>query len=180
MDLAPPSPLLVAVVGLPGAGKSSVADALGRRLGVPVVSVDPIEEGLHLAGLHPDQPLGLAAYVVAANVAGHTLGLGQRVIVDAVGAAEEARAGWRLLAGRRGATLRFVEVVCSDEDEHRRRLEGRGERYHGMAEPTWAEVDARRAGFAGWDDERLVLDTVEPLATLVDRAAAWLATAPPP
>ena len=34
---------LIVFSGLPGTGKSAVANALGRDLGLPVLSVDPIE-----------------------------------------------------------------------------------------------------------------------------------------
>lgn len=42
--------MLIAMVGLPGVGKSSVAEALGRKLNAPVVSVDPIEAAMWRAG----------------------------------------------------------------------------------------------------------------------------------
>jgi predicted kinase len=38
--------MLIAMAGLPGAGKSSVAEELGRKLSAPVVSVDPIEAAM--------------------------------------------------------------------------------------------------------------------------------------
>ncbi|WP_404963061.1 hypothetical protein [Streptomyces sp. 147326] len=38
------------MAGLPGAGKSSVAEALGRELAAPVVSADPIEAAMWRAG----------------------------------------------------------------------------------------------------------------------------------
>jgi adenylylsulfate kinase-like enzyme len=45
--------MLIAMAGLPGAGKSSVAEALGRKLTAPVVSVDPIEAAMWRAGVAP-------------------------------------------------------------------------------------------------------------------------------
>lgn len=70
-----------------------------------------------------------------------------------------ARAGWRGMAARTGATLRFVEVVCSDLDAHRTRLEGRDRRFAEIAEPTWAEVQRLAPAWAPWADERRVVDT---------------------
>ncbi|MCM2416283.1 AAA family ATPase [Streptomyces sp. RKAG290] len=86
------------MAGLPGAGKSSVAEALARRLAAPVVSVDPIEAAMWRAGVARNQPTGLAAYVVAEAVAGGVLALGQTVIADAANAVEAAREQWRSLA----------------------------------------------------------------------------------
>ncbi len=40
------SGVLVVMSGLPGAGKSSLADVLGEKLGAAVLSVDPIEAAI--------------------------------------------------------------------------------------------------------------------------------------
>ena len=58
--------------------------------------------------------------------------------------------------------LRFIEVRCSDEREHRRRPETRERGIEGFPEPTWESVQERRADFHGWGDERLVLDSAAP------------------
>jgi predicted kinase len=58
--------MLIVMAGLPGSGKSAVADAVGRALNLPVLSVDPIEAAMCRAGIDRTQPTGLAAYVVAA------------------------------------------------------------------------------------------------------------------
>jgi hypothetical protein len=54
----------------------------------------------------------------------------------------------------------MTEVRCSDEAEHRRRLERRQRGLGGFSEPTWESVQARRADFDDWHDERLVLDAM--------------------
>lgn len=48
------------MAGLPGAGKSAVADALGRALDATVLSVDPVEAAMWRAGVGRDQPTGRA------------------------------------------------------------------------------------------------------------------------
>jgi predicted kinase len=103
--------MLIAMAGLPAAGKSTVAEALGRVLPAPVVSVDPVEAAMWRAGVERGQPTGLAAYLVAEAVADGVLALGQSVIVDAVNAVEAARGQWRTLAGRHGVPVVFLEVV---------------------------------------------------------------------
>ncbi|MFC8448728.1 AAA family ATPase [Kitasatospora sp. NPDC057223] len=168
--------MLIAMAGLPGAGKSSVAEALGRKLAAPVVSVDPIEAAMWRAGVARGGPTGLAAYLVAEAVAGGVLALGQAVIVDAVNAVEAARGQWRALADRHGVPVVFIEVVCSDPVVHRRRLEGRSRGIEGFAEPTWEVVERRRAEFAPWANERLVLDSVADLSLNVATASGFLAS----
>ncbi|MFI0511160.1 AAA family ATPase [Streptomyces sp. WSLK1-5] len=169
--------MLIAMAGLPGAGKSSVAEELGRKLAAPVVSVDPIEAAMWRAGVTRSQPTGFAAYVVAEAVASGVLALGQTVIVDAVNAVEEAREQWRSLAARHGVPVVFIEVECSDPVVHRQRLEYRSREMEGFYEPTWEAVERRREEFAPWADERLVLDSVIDLPRNIATALRFLAAA---
>lgn len=161
--------------GLPGSGKSAVADEVARRLRVPVLSVDPIEEGMDMAGIDASFERGLAAYLVAERVAAHLLSLGQDVMVDACNAEPEGRAVWRELAGRHGLEPMWIEVRPRDPALHRRRLEGRSRRFPGAPEPTWDEVQARRPGLDAWQEDRLVLDPAAPTTDLADRVLAFLA-----
>ncbi|MGH3300148.1 MAG: AAA family ATPase [Streptosporangiaceae bacterium] len=167
--------MLVVMAGLPGAGKSAVAEDLARALGCAVLSVDPVEAGMWRAGVGRDQPTGLAAYVVVEVLAAEQLALGHDVIVDAVNAVEPAREQWRRLAERTGSVLRIIEVRCSDEEVHRRRLEGRVRGIDGFPEPTWESVQAQRATFDEWRDNRLALDSMAPRDHNLRRALAHLA-----
>lgn len=168
--------MLIVMAGLPGSGKSTVAGELGRRLPAPVLSVDPVEAALWRAGIARSQPTGLAAYVAVEAMAADVLSLGLTVVVDAVNDAVEAREQWRGLAGHQGVPLTWIEVVCSDPDLHRSRLEGRRRDLPDFPEPTWDSLAARRAGLAAWDDERLVLDSVRGLETNVGTALDHLRT----
>jgi len=166
--------VLIAMAGLPGAGKSTLAAALGREVGAPVLAVDAVEAAIRRAGVDPAQEfeIGLAGYAVVHAVAAELLAARLTVVVDAVNAVEPARAGWRDLATSMGVPLRWIEVVCSDRDTHRARLEQRGTRYAGLTEPTWPEVLAREV--EPWEDARLVLDSVRPLDQLIPAALAHL------
>jgi predicted kinase len=136
-------------------------------MNVPVLSVDPIEAAMCRAGVDRAQPTGLAAYVVAEAIAGDIPALGQTVIVDAVNAVEPARQMWRDLAASYAAVLRWIEVVCSDPDVHRRRLERRSRGDEAVSEPIWEGVQIRRGEYERWTDDRLTLDTTLELATNV-------------
>ncbi|MFF1839063.1 AAA family ATPase [Streptomyces sp. NPDC058231] len=92
--------MLIVMAGLPGVGKSSVAEALGRRLAAPVVSVDPIEAAMWRAGVARDQPTGLAAYVVAEAVAGPRRPAGPRVRSSIATSIEVSDYGVSRKAGR--------------------------------------------------------------------------------
>ena len=157
------APMLIVMAGLPGSGKSAVAGEVARTLACALLSVDPIEAAMWQAGVARDQPTGLAAYVVAEELAQEQLLIGNDVIVDAVNDVEPAREQWRSLAARLDEPLAFVEVFCSDEQEHRRRLTGRRREITGFPEPTWGSVIERRKGFTDWDDDRVRVNSMRPL-----------------
>ncbi|RZS67797.1 putative kinase [Agromyces ramosus] len=171
---------LIVMAGLPGAGKSTIGEIVGARLGATVVSVDPIESAILRAGIDADQPTGLAAYLVAEEIAEKELDSGRTVIVDAVNAAEAARLQWRDLAARADVRLRVIEVVCSDESLHRARLEKRERGLPHLEETTWRAVEQSLEGYAPWTGPssalpRVTIDSVESLGSNVDAALAFIA-----
>jgi predicted kinase len=166
--------MLVVVSGLPGVGKSAVADAVGRHLGAAVLSVDPIEAAIMRSGIERSFETGLAAYEVVAALAEEQLRLGLSAVADAVSGLEVARDMWRRAAGRTRSAMPVIEVVCSDEDLHRRRLAARRRSIEGFPEPPWQEVVARHDEWEPWPEARLVLDSVRPLGDLVPEALEYL------
>ena len=152
------SPTLIVLSGLPGSGKTVLAESLSRALAVPIFSIDPIEAAMWRAGLAKAQT-GAAAYEVAQALADEHLRLRHSAIVDAVNPAEAPRAKWRNLAAKHRVSLKVIECVCSDETMHRQRIEGRVRSIAGTHELTWASLLQRRAEYEAWTDPRLVLDT---------------------
>jgi predicted kinase len=165
---------LIVLSGLPGSGKSTVADGLSRALSAPVFSIDPIEASMWRSGLARAQT-GIAAYEVAIALAEEHLRLGHSVIADAVNPVEAPRAAWRNLATKYRADLKIIECVCADETIHRRRIEARVRDIAGMPEVTWARVLQRRAEYEPWIDARLELDTsIETPEKLLAQALDYL------
>ena len=149
------SPTLIVLSGLPGSGKSALAEGLSRALSIPIFSIDPIEAAMWRAGLAKTET-GVAAYEVARALADEHLRLRIAVIVDAVNPVEAPRAAWRNLASKHRVSLKIIECVCSDEAIHRGRIEAP---VAGKRELTWARLLQRRAEYEAWTDPRLVLDT---------------------
>ena len=165
-------PTLIVMAGLPGSGKSTIAGELARALRCALLSVDPIEAAMWRAGIARTEPTGLAAYVVAEDIAREQLAAGNDVLIDAVNDVEEARGQWISLAADLAIPLAFVEVYCSDSATHRRRLEERRRTIEGFPEPTWDSVVARRDGLARWGAPRLRLDSLRPVGENVAAALA--------
>jgi predicted kinase len=170
-------PLLVVTAGLPATGKSTIAEVIGNRLALPVLSVDPIEAAILSAGIDSAQPTGLAAYLVAETMAEGVLTGGRGVVIDAVNAVEPAREQWVKLAARQNATLRFIEVICSDPEVHRERLAARAGR-HSVIDTSYA-VEQSLEEWEPWTGEsaavpRVTLDSVRPLGVNIEQALGFL------
>lgn len=172
--------ILAIFAGLPGTGKSALAEAAGHALGIPVFAKDHLEASLRRSvrerGLAPEAMpwLGYAGYDLITTLAGRQLRLGQSAILDSVATFERIRAQWRALAATHGATWRVVECVCSDETVHRARLGVRERDIPGWYELAWSDVEAVRANYEPWDDERLIVDAVAPLEENLAKVLAYL------
>ncbi|MGD0249402.1 MAG: AAA family ATPase [Thermoplasmata archaeon] len=152
------TPRLVVFAGLPGSGKSTIGREVARRLGAVFLRVDTVEAALLQAGLTRSFETGLAAYVVARDLARENLREGTEVVVDAVNGVGEARAMWRELSDELGVARYTVHVICSDPEEHRRRVESRVPYAPPLPLPTWEEVIHRE--FQPWQEKVLTVDSV--------------------
>jgi hypothetical protein len=79
------------------------------------------------------------------------------VIADCVNPWPLTRQAWQAVADRTAARVVSVEIVCSDVDEHKRRVESRLPDIARHKVPTWAEVIAH--DYRPWDSDRIVVDT---------------------
>jgi predicted kinase len=174
-------PLLLALKGHPGTGKSALASALGRELGWPVVDKDDIKDVLD--GRAPDS--GGLAYRVMFGVAGRQLRLGLSTICDSPLVSWWAFEQAQRVAEEAGGELVVVECRCQDQSLWRKRIEQRPAL--GLAahhQTSWAGLQGYleraepQAGYA-ISAPMLVVDTSrQPLDQLVAQVIAWLARLP--
>lgn len=148
--------VLIALGGLPGIGKSSIAREFARCHDAMHLRIDTIEQALKHSGLVAEE-IGPAGYVVAYAVAEDNLRLGRVVVADSVNPLAITRQAWRDAAGRAGAPIVEVEVCCSDVEAHRHRVESRKADIDGLKLPTWQDVQRRH--YEPWSDEHIVIDT---------------------
>jgi predicted kinase len=148
--------VLIVFGGLPGTGKSTIAQIVALRLGAVWLRIDAIEHAIQKANVLAAE-VGPAGYNVANSLAEANLKLGLSVVVDAVNPVAVCREAWRDIAGRLNVKLIEIEVFCSDKEEHRRRVETRRSDLEGFPLPTWDAVLNRR--YEPWIGPQLVLDT---------------------
>ena len=165
--------VLAVFAGLPGVGKSTLAEQVGAVLPASVLAVDTVDFTMRAYDVTEARP-GYAAYGVVAALAEVQLRMGHHVIIDAVNPVKAARQLWVELAERLDVPLRVVEVICGDDAEHRRRVE---QRYAARAHdgiPDWVRVVERQAEYEPYLGPRLVVDTflaAEPVGPVVDYLA---------
>ncbi|MDI2124790.1 AAA family ATPase [Yinghuangia seranimata] len=156
---------LVLVGGLPGTGKTTIADGVAERLGMTVVGTDRLRK--EAAGMSPGQHGDASLYTpdrVAANYdallrrAASLLERGESVVLDATWNAAEPRAHALALASRVGADA--VQIRCTvSEHVAEKRLRSRAD--------AWSDADTSVArtmahASAPWPDA-VSLDTEAPV-----------------
>lgn len=163
------TPLLIIFGGLPGTGKSTLAQGVAGAMPATYVRIDTLEQSLRdLCGFQVEGE----GYELGYRLAADNLRLGGSVVADSCNPIELTRRAWEQVARDAGASFVNVEVVCSDAEEHRRRIETRRSEVPGLELPSWADVVAR--DYDAWSRPRLMPDTAgrspeQSLIELMDR-----------
>ncbi len=154
---------LVAVGGLPGTGKSTVADAVADALDALVLRSDEVRARV-AAGIGPDRydPANVrAVYAEMLAEAERLLGRGHHVVLDATWSDPHARASLRGMAAATHSSL--VEAVCEAPTAlAAERITVRGAAFAHGSEATPEVASAMAERFAAWP-EAVVLDTTRPV-----------------
>lgn len=147
---------LIVFSGLPGTGKTTLAQQLVASTGAVYLRIDTIEQAIRNAGVLAGG-VGTSGYQVALELARSNLAFGRQVIVDCVNPVEQSRMAWRALAEDSGVALLDIQVVCSDQVEHRRRVESRQGDIPGLVPPDWQSV--LEHDYAAWEVAPFTIDT---------------------
>lgn len=146
---------LIIFSGLPGSGKSTLASRLATHLKATYLRIDTIEQGLRdVCSISQVEGMG---YRLSYRIAQDNLKIGNIVIADSVNPWTLTRDEWNLVATDVLSQYINIEVICSNPDEHRLRVESRVSSIPGLKLPTWEEVQKR--DYQPWVGERLKIDT---------------------
>ena len=142
--------------GLPGVGKSALAQRLASRLGAAYLRIDTVEQALRDLCAVP-VPVEGEGYRLCYRVARDNLLIGSDVVADSCNPIALTRAEWRAVAAQCGARAIDIQVVCSNRDEHRRRVETRLAEIPRLKLPGWNEAVGRE--YHAWSEAPITLDT---------------------
>jgi predicted kinase len=152
-------PLLVVVTGLPGTGKSTVAESAAALLDAPVLAHDWAMSGLRpypevqtvLDSMQPSGHRTVGWCILCALAQAH-LRRGRSVILDGVARTTEVER-FHEVAQDEGGRLIVILTECADPVIHRSRIEGRQ-----RSIPNWYELDWDHVqqSLIGWDPPDLV------------------------
>jgi len=146
--------MLLIFGGLPATGKSTISQRIAKELQAVHVRVDSIEQALRDEGLNSVYGEG---YAIAYRIAADNLSLGSTVVADSVNSIGITRDAWRLVGELAGVRILEIEIVCSDQKEHKQRIETRKTSIEGLHQLTWDKVLTR--DYEPWPTATIVIDT---------------------
>jgi predicted kinase len=153
-------PTLVIFSGLPGTGKSTLAEKLARKLRWPLLCIDDV------IGEVPEDA-GIAFWDskvdILLDLVNTQLKLGLDVIVDSVFMNMD-RQHAQELARTYGARFLPIYVTLSDDKVWEQRVTKRYNEMNDKDVATWERILHQREHFAVWEpDTALFVDSLEPL-----------------
>lgn len=147
--------MLIIFGGLPGTGKTSISKQLAKELQAVYLRIDTVEHAL--ITLTESDLIGPEGYMICYAVAEDNLRLGMTVIADSVNPISITRQDWQRVAKATNKQFIEIELVCSDSDEHKKRVESRLAASKDHSLPTWQDVLDR--DYELWETKSLVIDT---------------------
>jgi predicted kinase len=157
------------MAGLPGSGKSALARVIARRTGAVQIDKDVLKTAILEGGVSDDQHAGGIAYETMFALAEHLLGQDLAVVLDSPSFYESIPAKGAAIAAARHVPYYFIECLCADQGELRRRLQQRPRMRSQPLVFEWRDATTHAPG-----GPYLRVDTTQPLERCLELALEYL------
>jgi predicted kinase len=162
---------LLQMHGTSGAGKTTLAFAIGRETGAVVIDKDIVKAGMLDKGVG-EELAGPAAYYIFFDLARSFLAQGFSVVLDSPASFTYIRERGAALSETAGARYCIIQCHLGDIEELQRRLDGRSAR---ASQPTRAYIGPdHRPGTSPLNEPHLCLDTSRPVEETLPLALEYL------
>lgn len=152
--------MLVLITGLPGTGKSTVANHLAERIGASVLRTDEIRKRLFAKPKYTEEEKELV-YKILFLIAEELLKINHHVVIDGTFYKSALRKQIYKIASSTNSRLIIVECTASEEEIVRRmqrRLGGRG-----LSDADYEVYKKIKREYEPIETEHIMLDTSRPL-----------------
>jgi len=140
--------------GLPGSGKTTLARNISKILSATYIRIDTIEQGIRDLCDFNVQGEG---YRLAYRIISDNLNIGNNVVVDSCNPIKLTRNEYENIAIENNCKYKNIEIICSDIDEHKKRIETRENDIKNLKLPKWEDVKIRE--YEAWDKDHITIDT---------------------
>ena len=116
--------------------------------------IDTIEQGLRDLC---DFKVEGEGYRLSYRIAADNLRLGNCVLADSCNPIILTRREWQDVANSNNSSYTNIEVICSDTEEHKKRIKEKECDIPSMVLPSWKDVKERV--YDSWGENRILIDT---------------------
>lgn len=147
-------PILFILSGLPASGKSTLSKFIAKEYKAIYLRIDTIEQGLKdLCDIDVEGE----GYGLAYKIAMDNLKLNLSVVADSCNPINLTRKEWEQVAKLNNSFYINIEIICSNQLEHKKRAESRSSEIQNLKLPKWNEIESRE--YHNWESERIIIDT---------------------
>ncbi|NOR11134.1 MAG: AAA family ATPase [Desulfovibrionaceae bacterium] len=147
-------PTLYIFSGLPGVGKTTLAKRLASYLNATFLKIDTVEQALRdLCSFNVEGE----GYRLSYRVAKDNLQNGNDVVADSCNPIQLTREEWQEVAKSADADFINIEIICTDSNIHKQRVESRSSKIPNLTLPSWQEILDRE--YHEWKADRVIIDT---------------------
>lgn len=161
------NPTLIVIGGLPGTGKSTLANALSKRMNVPVFSKDDLEAAVARKGLASNKKMLGVGYEIMEALSKRSLENNNSAIFDFIASRSRVEELWPSLLE---SNFKYIACICSNQEIHKERVCVRERSIPGWYELTWQDILSIQSSYQSLKPESLVLDSVNNLNTNIKLA----------